>query len=189
MTPSTKLNRRLFRRVMARIAQAPEAFQMPNWGVTEYRDGEPCRTACCIAGETLLLSGATTVSGPELNGGTVNDYFGEHYTGPVMLNFRSTPALDDKLSKLGRPRTSLQNVLDPWSHGAALLGLGDRSPSHIFYTTSWPKRFQTAFNKAKTAKGQASAAVRRLQFYLDTNGTDERKVARKARLSPTPATA
>jgi hypothetical protein len=50
----------------------------------------------------------------------------------------------------------------------------------LFYVGGWPKKFYDAWVAAKTPRGRARVAARRIDFFIATKGTDELKRARVA---------
>lgn len=59
--PESKLNIELLKKVRARIAEFPESYNQNYWKI--YSSEAPCRTAACLAGETIICAAPTLEEG------------------------------------------------------------------------------------------------------------------------------
>lgn len=73
--------------------------------------------------------------------------------------FRPTPKAE-ALHLLGGPRYAAMHALR----------LDDRQASALFYAYRWPPKFFDAYKKAKTPRGRASVAARRIDHFIATKG-------------------
>lgn len=67
------------------------------------------------------------------------------------------------------------------NRAAAIAKLTLREKERLFYLSGWPIRYRNQYRLATTPSNRIKVAQRRIQYFLDTNGTDKRarKVARK----------
>lgn len=144
-------------RHLKRQLNTPEVarFNMQYWGssiknaffkVEELLEIPVCNTQACLAGETVLALGAATLD--RENGGL--DLVEE-------FKFRD-----------------IENA------AADLLGLTGEEKKRLFWLKGWsrytmygwPDQFEQEYKEAKTPRARLEVAIRRLEFFLKTNGTD-----------------
>lgn len=159
------MNTRLLQRIAKHILAKPDEFQMPLWAepINDARTGEICGSACCIAGDALLMNGAKLDN---------------------AFHFRPTAKLTAKLKGVkdacipdGFPR----RIVAPLTAGAALLGIetspndfmgGSSEASRLFLLDRWPEKFRVAYANAATDKGRARAGYNRIQHFIKTDGRE-----------------
>ena len=102
----------------------------------------PCNTICCFAGWALALSTPKE---------SLNVEFGDDYIGGFFK-------INGKVSGAPEAEEALGITRDQ----------GDR----LFYEWEWPKKFQTRYFKAKTARGKAKVGSDRIDHFIATKGKE-----------------
>lgn len=70
--------------------------------------------------------------------------------------------------------TYVRTRIGKWSDtAAALLGIS-KGYDRLFFVDYWPERFQERFYEAKTKLQQAKITAKRIDFFINTKGTDLR---------------
>jgi hypothetical protein len=155
------MNVKLLRKIQKHILEEPRRLNMDGWGmVFDMEDAAidkrvpPCGTAGCIAGTACIITGAIKPS--RIIGRTYRNT----YTGgrPFWEFPDNTP---DKARKaLGLKKEQAQRLF--------------YMPDHIWSDIDlhWPKRFGTAYRKAKTPRGKARVTSRRIDHFIKTKGAE-----------------
>ncbi len=151
------MNVRRLRAVTKRILAEPTHFSMDTWAKEEQNaKAESCGTTCCIAGHALIAAGAKLTFLLHVDPDTL-----------AVPNFVPTPRLTKftgLTTDIGVSNGDVANVAQ------ALLGLTWHEAERLFYTWGWPVRFENAYKAAKTAKGRARVAARRIEHFVNTHG-------------------
>lgn len=138
MKPNAKAVR-LLRKVIAHIKAQPKRLGMWEWAALNKRS--PGGTTACIAGWSIILSQPK----PERFIGIENSvnlhalFQGQQSWGPL-----------------------------PGRAAAKLLKIDAEQANRLFNVGEWPYLFEIKYRMAKTARGQASAAVSRIEHFIQT---------------------
>lgn len=149
-----KLNIELFKKIRDRIAEIPESYNQQAWYTESTK--APCGTAACLAGEAIICAAPTVKTG--------------------VRRLRRMH-VDDGVSVATRA-ASLLNLPEPeWKTFSFLTESSDNDTARLFRCGSdglgrplvyWPDPFGKRFNKAKTNKARAKAAVAYLDHIIET---------------------
>lgn len=132
----------LLRRVEKRILEEPRRFDMSDWVYPSdgmWPDGPPCGTVACIAGWVAL----DRVPASKLKKMTRREFF--------ILG-------DEFHPRSARARACKALGIDPESS----------VPANLFGVNNWPDKYRIAYNNARTPKGHAGVAVRRIEHFIET---------------------
>lgn len=135
-------------RVRDGFLAAPTLLEMEDFASPIYAGGEICGTAMCIGGAGALDAGFLTLRLTPREG-----------TERVMYDI--TPD--------GRLHFGQHGVLDMFR---AAYRINSVQSDRLFYTSSWPKGFQTQFLSAKDAASRARVAGRRIDQFISTRGRE-----------------
>lgn len=136
-----KLNKRLIRRMIKRFEATPESYDQGTFGQSGVRDNRPPP----VCGTTACLAGQAIICS-------------EHKT-------------RDGIKKLFKLLDSGARAAT--TEAARVMGITEAAEEALFYTglaLTWPEPYSTQWLKAKTYKGQASAAINLLRAILRTDG-------------------
>ena len=84
-----------------------------------------------------------------------------------------TVTLGHKDRTLGLPSEGRKLPFVCGSKAYELLDLTYGQDELLFYTDNWPERFEEAYHNATSHEQRAQVAVDRIQYFIDTNGTDD----------------
>lgn len=104
---------------------------------------------------------------------TPGDIYEEGHVVPSCGTIACIGGWAGALSKQKRP-TDWNNYENTLRFAQRVLRLDDRQATRLFAGTGggWPERFDTAYEKAKTPRGRALVAVRRIDHFIKTKGQE-----------------
>lgn len=158
------MNVPLLRETQKRIMADPAHFDM-DWFLSREDEAgycyaptelEPCGTARCIGGEALLAAGAK-----------VRD------TGSWCGDFVATPEIVSKVPDGTMDTESEYVVFNCAKAAQAVLELSLDQANRLFYVDMWPSQFSRRYNEADTHELRSQIAAERIDWFIDTNGTDD----------------
>jgi hypothetical protein len=132
------------------------------WNPIE-REEPICKTTACLAGESVLATGSGSIIRNEQGfvGGIEIPALKNLYTGEYAILHQARKDLG-----LTLPQTDRLFFFKGW---ARVVENGYSAK----VTTGWPKNFTSMYNNAKTQQGRIYAAIRRVEFFIKTRGTDK----------------
>lgn len=112
--------------------------------VKEQLENPPCGTACCIAGASYLIRQKVSVR--------------------KMLDFV-------KENQCSNGRSGNINWFTVLSTSVEAMDLSTSEANKLFYTESWPTKFQKMYSDATTPMERACAGVLRIEHFIKTKFT------------------
>jgi hypothetical protein len=140
-----ELNIELFKKIRDRIAEIPESYDQSAW--IQSSDAAPCGTAACLAGEAIICAAPSVKVGIR----RLKD----------ADDYDRVPERAAKLLGLPQPNSSNSN-----ESGRLFQCGGSLDGDQWYDTVDWPEPFRTRFNKSKTNRGRANAAVAYLDWII-----------------------
>jgi hypothetical protein len=149
------------------ILAEPRRFDMKEWGETSIGGGDkyilrdqkpPCGFVGCLAGSAVAM---------EYKGKTLA------FDGAYVRVVEMIPATGEIIDshEIGKTPEMAQEIL----------GLSQEEADRLFFlpaslheasTLGWPEKYDKAYQAAKTLKGKARVAVRRIEHFIKTKGKE-----------------